>query len=503
MKKTLNIHLGKQLFTIEEDAYESLQSYLKRLEKSFVNEEGVSDIMEDIEMRFAELLKDYLGPLSQVVTLIEVNRAIESLGEPEDIQDEETAQSAQNSSKTNTSYEQNSGPKRMFRDTDNGMLGGVASGLAEYLNIDPVIVRAALVIFLFLGFGFLLYIILWAIIPAAKSPSDRLQMKGKPVNIDTLKEEVEKAASRIKNDAVNAAEKFKSGTNSAANQTKNLLRLLAKIIGIFFIMGSVMWLIGFSLIITGIIDIVPTSGDNGFSSLYEFLKLISPIDKSFMTIWTSVLMIGFAGPLLGIAIGLRLTVENLSKHFKWSFILLPVIIGIGIILGILGGINSARDYAVSAKTPVMSISKDLNELIVDEMPLMINNSRVEGSDGIEFLSIHNNKIQEEGIHIIYKESKDSLFHIYQKFKSRGYDMAAAHERNTHMKHHINLIDNKLLISPFYTFPTKDGLRDQEVEVIIEVPKGKKLFLKNQEVLIDGQEYEGILYADEAINTYVR
>lgn len=496
MKKTLSIHLGRQLFVIEEDAYDRLQTYLKKLEASLANESGITEIVEDIEMRFAELLKQYLGETRQVVTIADIQKAISSLGEPEEITEE-----AEQPKQTQSNNQNSNGQKRMYRDMDNAMLGGLASGLAAYLNIDPVIVRAIFVIFGFMGFGVPVYIILWIIVPSAKTPSERLQMKGKPVNIDTLKEEFEKTASRLKDDTINAANKFKAHNQHLANQASNVLRFIGKIIGVGFIVGALIWLIVFSLIVSGIIDVVPMTGDQDFASLYEFLQLVSPVNKSFSLIWMGILLVGFAGPLLSIAIGARLLLGKVNKYFKWNFIILPSIIFLGIVLGAIGGINSARDYEQHSLHTNQSLTFNGNELRLEELPLMVNNQRIERSGGIDFISIHHGMIMEHGINIIYKESNDSLFHISQMFRAHGIDLSAAQKRSSHIKHELKIEENKLLINPYYYFPLSDGLRNQEIEILIEVPKDKKLFINNQEVLVGRREYTGVYYADEEFEAY--
>lgn len=495
MKKTLSIHLGRQLFVIEEDAYDRLQAYLKKLETSLANESGITEIVEDIEMRFAELLTQYLGETRQVVTIGDVQKAISSLGEPEEITEE-----AEQPKQTQASQDSN-GQKRMYRDMDNAMLGGLAAGLASYLSIDPVIIRAIFVIFGFMGFGVPVYIILWIIVPSAKTPSERLQMKGKPVNIDTLKEEFEKTASRLKDDTINAAHKFKTNNQHLTNQAKGILRFIGKVIGVGFIAGALIWLIIFSLVVSGIIDVVPMTGDQEFASLYEFLQLVSPVNKSFSLIWMGILLVGFAGPLLSIAIGARLLLGKVNKYFKWNFILLPTIIFVGIVLGIIGSINSARDYEVYTWHPAQHLDIAVNELKLEELPLVINNQMIESSGGIDFISIRNGQIMEHGINIRYKESRDSLFHVSQVFKAHGIDLAAAQKRSMHVKHQLRIEGNKLLINPYYSFPASDGLRNQEIKIIIEVPKGKKLFINNQEVLVDGQEYAGVMYSNEPFEAY--
>lgn len=495
MKKTLSIHLGRQLFVIEEDAYDRLQTYLKKLEASLANESGSNEIVEDIEMRFAELLSQYLGDTRQVVTIGDIENAISSLGEPEEITEEpEQPKQAQNQ------YE-GSGNKRMYRDMDNGVLGGLAAGLAAYLNIDPVIVRVIFVIFGFMGFGIPLYIILWVIVPSAKTPSERLQMRGKPVNIDTLREEFEKSAGRLKDDTIQAANKFKANNAHLTKQASQFVRFIGKIIGIFLIGGALIWLIVFTLIVSGIIDVVPMTGDQEFASLYEFLQLVTPVSKSFSLIWIGILLVGFAGPLLSIAIGVRLLLGNVNKYFKLNFIFLPAIIFVGIIFGIMGSINSARDYEVYSEVENQHLTINANELQLEELPLIVNNRRIVSNGGIDFISVQNGQIMEHGIHVKYRESKDSSFHVSQVFSAHGIDRTAAQKRSMRIKHKLSLEGNKLLVDPYYSFPVSDGLRNQEIEIVIEVPKGKKFFVNNLEVKVDEKDYVGIMYADEPFEAY--
>lgn len=495
MKKTLSIHLGRQLFVIEEDAYDRLQAYLKKLEASLANESGITEIVEDIEMRFAELLMQYLGETRQVVTISDVEKAISSLGEPEEITEE-----AEQPKQTQTTSE-SSGQKRMYRDMDNAMLGGLASGLAAYLSIDPVIIRIIFVVFGFMGFGVPVYIILWIIVPSAKTPSERLQMKGKPVNIDTLKEEFEKTAGRIKDDTINAANRFKNQNKHLTNQAANVLRFIGKILGVILITGALIWLIVFSLIVSGVIDVVPMTGDQNFASLYEFLQLVSPANKSFSLIWMGILLVGFAGPLLSIVFGIRLIIGKVNKYYKLNYILLPTFICIGVVLGVMGAINSARDYEVYSEVENQHLTINSDELQLEELPIIVNNRRIVSNGGIDFISVNKGQIMEHGVHVKYKESNDSLFHVSQVFSAHGIDRTAAQKRSMHIKHQLHIEGNKLLIDPYYSFPLTDGLRNQEIEVIIEVPQGKKLFINDREVKVDEKEYVGVMYADEEFEAY--
>ncbi|MFN6086464.1 MAG: PspC domain-containing protein, partial [Fluviicola sp.] len=267
MKKTLSIHIGKQLFTIEEDAYSLLQSYLERLERKFQNEQGKEEIIEDIEYRFAELFASYLQSSRVVVEESDVKQAIDSLGQIEDFEAENENVSEQPNSKNENSEKQNfnstnaSGQKRLFRDTDNRILGGVCAGLSHYLGIDVVFVRIIFILCLMLGFGFGVYLVLWIVFPSIKSPADRLQMQGKAVTVDTIKDEFNKAGQRIKNDTKDLDKRIKKHTDKLNAKVNPAIKTLLRVFGVFVLVGTLVYLLFATLISTGILDVIPTTGE--------------------------------------------------------------------------------------------------------------------------------------------------------------------------------------------------------------------------------------------------
>jgi phage shock protein PspC (stress-responsive transcriptional regulator) len=185
MKITVSINLGGYSFNIDEDAYSELKRYLKNLELHFAGEESSSEILSDIETRMSELLRARLTGYKQVITMDDVRYVISILGTPEDISDNEST----------TARDKFSSPgyHRMYRDPDHRIIGGVCSGMAAYWDMDPWIVR---VIFLVLammgGLGVLVYLILYIVIPEAKSTAQKIEMKGEPVNIHNIKDSVKK-----------------------------------------------------------------------------------------------------------------------------------------------------------------------------------------------------------------------------------------------------------------------------------------------------------------------
>ena len=205
MKKTININLAGFVFYIDEDAYETLQKYLNNIRTYLGNTEGREEIIGDIESRIAELFSE---KQKQVITLVEVNKIIEVMGQPEDYMTEEEFEE--------TTFQQPN--KRLFRDPDNTVLGGVCSGVGHYLKIDAVWIRLIFLAMLWSGLSILFYFVLWAIIPKAETTAQKLEMKGKAATLSNIEDYVRKGYENVKDDLKNvdfkgAGEKAKRGAS--------------------------------------------------------------------------------------------------------------------------------------------------------------------------------------------------------------------------------------------------------------------------------------------------
>ena len=145
MNKTVTINLGGIVFHIDEDAYQKLSRYFEAIKRSLNNSSGQEEIIKDIEMRISELLSEKLLSDKHVIGLKEIDEVIAVMGQPEDyiIEDD---------SKAESNYQAYKKSKKLYRDKDKGMIGGVAAGLSQYLGIDEVWIRVILLLFFF-GFG--------------------------------------------------------------------------------------------------------------------------------------------------------------------------------------------------------------------------------------------------------------------------------------------------------------------------------------------------------------
>jgi phage shock protein PspC (stress-responsive transcriptional regulator) len=188
MNKTFNINLGGFPFSIDEDAFEYVQAYLETIKNHFSSSEGCDEILYDIEVRMAELFQEHLKGRS-IISMKEVDEVVLIMGKPEDFGAEplndhfhhKTFRGDQSSSGIKTG-------RRLFRDPDNKKLGGVCGGIAAYFGIeDPLWIRLTFVLLMFTGgFGALTYVILWALIPEARTAGDKLAMRGEPTTIKNI-----------------------------------------------------------------------------------------------------------------------------------------------------------------------------------------------------------------------------------------------------------------------------------------------------------------------------
>jgi len=173
MNKTVNINLAGIFFHIDEDAYLKLQRYLEAIKRSFTDSQGREEIISDIEARISELFTERMKTERQVIGNKEVEEVIAIMGQPEDYLVDDEIFEDEPSSKTKNTY-RSSSSKKLYRDTDNSYIGGVSAGLAHYFGIDAIWIRLIWILLVFgAGTGVFLYILLWILVPEAKTSLSR------------------------------------------------------------------------------------------------------------------------------------------------------------------------------------------------------------------------------------------------------------------------------------------------------------------------------------------
>ena len=217
MNEVKHVHIGRQQFTVAVDAYGELKDYLSAITAQ-AGQNG-DEVVQEVELRMAELLHERGIDDQKVVVQQDVQFLKEQLGEPQDFKDESDDTNAE------PTKDVEGHPRRLYRDTEHGMIAGVASGLANYFGIDPVIVRIIFIGLLFAGgSSILIYLLLWLLVPEAKTTADKLSMQGKAVTVDNLKQAVKDA------DVPAAARRVSRTVGRIFEETFKLLLIIAGVI---------------------------------------------------------------------------------------------------------------------------------------------------------------------------------------------------------------------------------------------------------------------------------
>jgi len=233
MKKTIQIYMASTTFTCTEEAYEKLSAYLEELRTYFVDNENKSEVLQDIETRIAEKL---IERKANPVTMEDVMVIMSEIGDVADLTEEDTGTTSENNSQT-SSY------KKLYRDSDNAMFAGVASGLGTYLNIEPILFRIVFVVTTFFGgAGIFAYILLWILIPKAKTASQKLEMRGQKVTLDALENIIKEGGKSISKSSRGAASWLE-------RLVKRFWHFFTKAFGGLVAVGSFFAIIGFTTLL--------------------------------------------------------------------------------------------------------------------------------------------------------------------------------------------------------------------------------------------------------------
>jgi len=306
MKKVVTISIAGRSFYIDEDAYQRLEQYLRELEDWSRGKEGGREMFTDIEGRIRELFEEKINPSTSVITPGLVDEIVSIMGQPGDFAGETT----EDSGRTKTGETTNIPPRRrLYRDLDDRVLGGVCSGIADYFNIDRVVVRVLFALLPFLSFGAIIpiYIILWIAIPPAVTSAQRLEMHGHDVNISNIEKNIKNEYRDVKNRFRQSKAYKKGGEYWERFQKRDRTALIvtAIVIGVIFLVN----LTSFQFNGWG-----PQFHGNGFSPGIGFFPVLS------LVIILLVLGLAFRTAFKGflVLIVVVLTLLFLMKIFGWA-----------------------------------------------------------------------------------------------------------------------------------------------------------------------------------------
>ena len=534
MNKTVNINLAGIFFHIDEDAYLKLQRYLEAIKRSFTDSQGRSEIIADIEARIAELFNERVQNDKQVIRIKEVDEVISIMGQPEDyLVDDEIFEDEPKTSYSKKSTSSQS--RKLFRDTDNSYVGGVSSGLAHYFGIDAIWIRLAWILLVFgAGTGILLYILLWILVPEAKTTAEKIMMTGEPVNISNIEKKIKDGFDSVSDVAKNVTDSVgsaaKNVTDSVSNAAKNVdfqkqsnkiksssktffdtladvimffFKVFAKFIGVLLIIIGAATLIALiiGLLSVGVVDIIHIPG----------LDLVDIANAGNTPIWLVSILTLFA---VGIPffflfyLGLKILINNLKSIGNIAKFSLLGLWLISIIALIVVGIRQASEHAFDenyiTKTELTITATDtLNVKMVNNDNFKTNYYRNNGFK-LAYDDNGNKIIYSSDIDIRVKSTTDSVATIVIEKSADGRSYETARERAKNINYNYAFKDNTLLLDAFLTTNPNNKFSDQEVNVTLYLPENTVVYFNNSaKSFLYYRSYEDNIISSEDTNHYMK
>lgn len=478
MKKTISVNISGLVFNIEEDAYTTLDQYLKDISVRIKNSEDVKEIIRDVESRIAELFREKLSSTSEVITVEHVEEVKAVLGKPSDFSMEDGDE--QTTENNFTTEEKTTSEKRMYRDTDNAKLGGVCSGIAAYFGVDPIIIRILFVVlFIIGGSGVLLYLILLFIIPEAKTTAEKLRMRGEPVNINNIKDHLNTLKDDISKKAKNSSfvGTFNELISSLPPFVTKTLKIVSQVVGFFFISGSLFALFVFTSMIMGDSGFLPIHIDGQDLTFSDGLSLLYGEGIQYALTYISILLLVYI-PIITFSIwGVKLLFSIQTKTRIMS-IVLGIIWSVSIAILMFTGISVGLDMSKKEQiVETIKVAPDVSKLYVDvDIDGKLSDAPIELKGKLrDFILVKNENYYLGNPQLVLKPSeKDSVFKIEVIKEAAAGSSKIAFNRAERISYNTFLWSNQLKLSPYLKLAVSDMFRNQSVTVVIYVPEGKEV-----------------------------
>ena len=490
MNKTISINLGGFFFHIDEDAFNKLNKYLDAVKKS-LSPDVRDEIIKDIESRIAELFQEKIKNEKQVISNIEVDEVIVIMGQPEDYKiDNEPIENEYNS---NQSYYTN---KKLYRDIDNKVLGGVCAGIGHYFSVDAVWIKVLFIILTFSGgFGIPIYLILWILLPEAITTTQKLEMRGMPINISNIERKVREGIDEITSkigdlDTNKMVNNVKSGSQKLGSTLEEIIstifKVFGKIIGGFIVFVSSIMLI--ALLVGTILMLFSNQIEGGQLPWNEYLRASNYTD---FPMWILYLFSFFAAaiPLFFVLIlGLKLLITNLKSignYAKFSLLGLWIIaICFLIYFGIHQASQVSKESKVVEQKEIIMAQKDTLQI-----KMLFNNfytKSVSHKSDFKFTVdtndkeiIYSNNVK---IHFMKTDENKPFIQIEKAANGKTYEDAKNRAKNIIYKYDIQ--ENIINLDNYFVTDRNNKYRDQEVHIYLYLPNST------------------IIYADESIANYI-
>jgi len=512
MNKTININLGGIFFHIDELAYQKLKLYLDAIRRSLSDDpQGRDEILNDIELRIGELLSERITNDRMVINDSDIDEITKIMGRPEDYSvDEELFEDE-------PQYSPKTASKKLFRDADDKFLGGVCAGLAHYFGMDVIWMRLIwLVLFFFFGTGFLVYILLWILIPQAETTAEKLQMKGEPVNISNIerkiREEFQDVSSRVKNgvnevsDTVRSSEfknKAKTGIQEVIDTLGRIILAIFKIFGKFI--GALLIFIASATLIGLIVAAFSWGSFEILGFEGDYMQYPPFFFDSIMPMWL-LIVFGFLAIAIPFVVLFMLGLKILSSNVK-SFSTTTKLSLLGVwIISILGlsfaGINFATQNAYDG---VHNQTQELPIVAMDTLTInMIGNDSLSNEKELRrnhsYETVFDNDVEKlfsTRVNVDIKPTDKATAFVKIRKESDGKNRLTANKDAESIEYKFSLTEKNLLLNGYFLSDLKNKFKDQLIDVTVYLPVNSVVYLdaSTQTYLNDVDNVQNIFDGD--------
>jgi len=488
MEKTIIINIGNTIIHIEESAYDILKTYLNEVKQHFANHADDLEIVTDIENRIAELLTEQLQEQKkQVVDTVDVQHVVAQMGR---VKDFDNVEENEEEPILQSAYQHQYAEKKLYRDMDDRVVAGVCSGIAHFLNTDAKWIRVAVLLMAFLGgFGFLVYAILWIIMPKAKSRLEKMEMKGEPANLQGFQK--------------NLNEELQAVKERLGEVNKHALPIFARfgmVIGEFFewigrfISGSgkiLFKVIAGFIIVFGafllLMLIITTAAFQGFwdSSIYDSFPFSIINDGNRGVILFSAFIV-LSIPILALVLfSIRVAFNKQAINKTLSFALLIIWLG-GVATAGYQAAKISSEFKQHAKLTQTADLKTFKTYIIDidrrkyfskedsiTYHINANENRQIVTDDFE----NGPFVMPNNIRIDIERGATNATRLIQKYESQGKTFQSALQNAQNIDYKYSLKDSTIVFNPRFQLRKGSIWRNQEVRLLLEIPVGTKVILK--------------------------
>ena len=489
MEKTIIINIGNTIIHIEESAYDTLKVYLNEVKLYFANHADDLEIITDIENRIAELFTEQMeAQKKQVVDAADVHHVIAQMGS---VKDFDTVEENDEEPAFQPGYQHQYAEKKLYRDLDDRVVAGVCSGIAHFLNTEAKWIRVAVLLMAFLGgFGILVYMILWIIMPKAQSRVEKMEMKGEPANLQGFQKNLDEELQAVK-----------ERLGEVNRQAQPLFARFGIFIGEFFewvgrfISGTgkvIFKIIAGLIIVFGafclLMLILGTAAFQGFwdSSIYDSFPFSIINDGNRGVILFSAFIVLFVPILALVLFSIRVAFNKQAINKTFSFALLIIWLA-GVATAGYQAAKISSEFKQHAeltqtvdlrtlKTYVIDIDKSKYFSKEDSLAYHIdaNNKRQVVID-----DFHNGPfVSPNNIRININKSETGTTRLIQKNESQGKTFPGALQNAQNINYTYLVKDSAIVFSPRFQLKKGAIWRNQEVHLDLEVPVGTKLILKD-------------------------